>query len=97
MIGSNQYGIAHGIRDEENAAQQKRIQEDRPERSISLHDVAQIGSVDLKECAGFKSSGADQSAAAREQVYVAGKFSTAENMENSLAVGRNTNQFDPAA
>ena len=53
MVGSNQYRIAYGIRDEEHAPQQKGIQEYLPQRSIGLHDLTQIGAVDFEEGAGF--------------------------------------------
>ena len=89
MVGSDQHCIANGIGNEENAAQHKRVQEYLPERSISLHDVAQIGSIDFKECAGFYCPGANQRSTTREQVHVAGEFSATQNVENSFAIGSN--------
>ena len=96
MAGSNQYRIAYGVGDEVYPAQQKRIQEYLPERSIGLHDVAQISPVDFKKGTGFHCPAPDQSPAAREQVYVASEFSATENMEDSLATAGDTNHFDAA-
>ncbi len=58
--------------------------------------MAQIGSVDFKECAGFECLGADQGSTTREQVHVASKFSAIKNVEDSLALGGDTKHFDPA-
>jgi hypothetical protein len=96
MVGSDQHCIANGIGNEENAAQRKRVQEYLPERSISLHDVAQIGTVDFKECAGFDCFGSDQGSTTREQVHVASEFPAIKNVEDSLALGGDTKYFDPA-
>jgi hypothetical protein len=52
--------------------------------------------VDFQQRAGFQCPGADQSAAAREQVHVASEFSAIESVEDSLALGGNTKHFDPA-
>jgi hypothetical protein len=96
MVGSNQYRIANGIRDEEHAPQQKGIQEYLPQRSIGLHDVTQIGAVDFEESAGFYRLGADQRSTTGQQVHVTGEFSATEDVEDSLARGGNTKHFDPA-
>jgi len=96
MVLSNQYRVAYGVGDEVYTTQQKCIQEYLPQRSISLHDVAQISAVDFKECAGFHCPAADQSPPPREQVHVAGEFSATQNMEDGLAIGGDANHFDAA-
>src|SRR5580704_15167604 len=96
MVGSDQHRIANGVGNEKNAAQYKRLQEYLPERGIRLHNVAKIGSVDFQQRAGIQGPGADQGPAARQQVHISGEFSAVENVENSFALGGNTNYFDPA-
>jgi hypothetical protein len=58
--------------------------------------MAQIGSIDFKECAGFYCPGANQCSTTREQIHVAGEFSAIQNVKDSFAIGSNAKHFDSA-
>jgi hypothetical protein len=97
MAGSDQYGVADRIFNEMHTAKHERAQEHLPEHGIGLHDPPQIGAVDFKQRARFASTAQDQTAAAREQVHLAGEFTSLDHGENSFNSVQYTDDFNAAA
>ena len=64
MAGSDQYRLAHGMRDQIHTPQEERPQECLPEFGIGLDDPPQIWPVDLEQRAGFMRAASHQTPAA---------------------------------
>ena len=74
MAGSDQYRLAHGMRNQIYAPQDEGSQECLAECGLGLHDPPQIGPVDFEQLARFPRTAAHQAGAAGEMGHFAGEL-----------------------